>query len=89
MGQTFDQEVINKRLRELAYLNSGIKIVFEDESGQIHDYGLRGRLVSNNGMTAMVGKSTVNKSSIPVFKVQQDKVTSIFKRIPKTKLTII
>ena len=31
VGQTFDQEVINKRLRELAYLNSGIKIVFEDE----------------------------------------------------------
>ena len=31
VGQTFDQEVINKRLRELAYLNSGIKIVFADE----------------------------------------------------------
>jgi len=31
VGQTFDQEVINKRLRELAYLNSGIKIIFEDE----------------------------------------------------------
>ena len=31
VGQAFDQEVINKRLRELAYLNSGIKIVFEDE----------------------------------------------------------
>ena len=31
IGQTFDQETINKRLRELAYLNSGIKIVFEDE----------------------------------------------------------
>jgi len=31
VGQTFDQEVINKRLRELAYLNSGIKIAFEDE----------------------------------------------------------
>ena len=31
VDQKFDQEVINKRLRELAYLNSGIKIIFEDE----------------------------------------------------------
>jgi len=31
VGQTFDKDTINKRLRELAYLNSGIKIVFEDE----------------------------------------------------------
>ncbi len=31
VGQKFDPEVINKRLRELAYLNSGIKIIFEDE----------------------------------------------------------
>ena len=31
IGQSFDQEIINKRLRELAYLNSGIKIIFEDE----------------------------------------------------------
>ena len=31
INQTFDHETINKRLRELAYLNSGIKIIFQDE----------------------------------------------------------
>lgn len=65
------------------------KIVFEDDQGQIYDYGLRGRLVSNNGISAMAGKGKANKSSIPVFKIQQDKVTNIIERIPETKLTII
>ena len=64
------------------------KIIFKDKNGNEYDYGLRGRLVSNNGITAMIGKSS-NKSSIPVFKVQQDGVGKIIKRIPKDKITII
>jgi len=53
------------------------KIVFEDDDGNIHDHNLRGRLVSNNGISAMLGLSSSNKSSIPVFKVQQDRVDKV------------
>ena len=41
VGQVFEYETIDKRLRELAYLNSGIKIIFKDENSQkeaIHFY---------------------------------------------------
>jgi hypothetical protein len=51
------------------------KIVFEDADGNIHDHNLRGRLVSNNGITAMLPSSS--KSSTPVFKIQQDAVHKI------------
>ena len=51
------------------------KIVFEDDDGNIHDHNIRGRLVSNNGITAMLPSSS--KSSVPVFKVQQDGVHKI------------
>ena len=53
------------------------KIIFEDDEGNIHDHSLRGRLVSNNGIGAMLGQSSSNKSSIPVFKVQQDRVDKV------------
>ena len=32
VNQEFEYDMINKRLRELAYLNSGIKIIFKDET---------------------------------------------------------
>ncbi len=34
VDQVFEYETIDKRLRELAYLNSGIKIIFKDENTQ-------------------------------------------------------
>ena len=34
VNQAFEYEVIDKRLRELAYLNSGIKIIFKDENAE-------------------------------------------------------
>ena len=34
VNQVFEYETIDKRLRELAYLNSGIKIVFKDENSK-------------------------------------------------------
>lgn len=65
------------------------KIKFTDDKGKEHQFGLRGRLVSNNGISAMIGKSTKNSISVPVFKVQQDNVKNVIKRIPKNKLVII
>lgn len=62
------------------------KIVFEDDEGNIHDHNLRGRLVSNNGIGAMLGKSSSNKSSIPVFKVQQDRVDKVIDNLVKKNI---
>lgn len=53
------------------------KIVFIDKKGTVHDHNLRGRLVSNNGIGAMLGLSDANSSSVPVFKVQQDRVDKV------------
>ena len=62
------------------------KIVFEDDNGNIHDHNLRGRLVSNNGIGAMLGESSSNKSSIPVFKVQQDRVDQVINNLVKKNI---
>ena len=62
------------------------KIVFEDDDGNVHDHNLRGRLVSNNGISAMLGLSSSNKSSIPVFKVQQDRVDKVIDSLVKKNI---
>ena len=50
-GITFEHDVLKKRLREMAFLNKGIRIVFTDERGQgpsqneepiVHDYCYEG-----------------------------------------------
>ncbi len=52
-GVTFEHDVLKKRLREMAFLNKGIRIVFTDERGQgpsqteepiVHDYYYEGGL---------------------------------------------
>lgn len=58
------------------------RIVFNDSEGNEYDLGLRGRLVLNNGVKALLGKSNANKSSQAVFKVQQDKVAEMLVKIP-------
>ena len=57
-------------------------IVFNDSEGNEYDFGLRGRLVLNNGVKALLGKSKANKSSQAVFKIQQDKVAQMLAKIP-------
>jgi len=57
------------------------KIIFEDDQGNIYDHNIRGRLVSNNGISAMMGKSKNNKYSQPVFKIQQDRVNIMLKEL--------
>jgi hypothetical protein len=51
---------------------SSRKILFNGE-----DIGLRIRVVTNNGIGALLGLSKKNKTSIPVVKIQQDKVHSL------------
>lgn len=60
------------------------KIVFEDDQGKIYDHNLRGRLVSNNGISAMLSSSS--KVSIPTFKVQQDGVDKVIDDLVKKNI---
>lgn len=55
-----------KTSRRLQFINRDDQV--------LPDYGLRIRLTTNNGITAMLGKSKKNKYSSPVIKLQQDKV---------------
>lgn len=52
------------------------KIVFVKD-GNIVDAGLRIRLVTNNGIGALMGLSKANKTSSVVVKIQQDKVSKV------------
>ena len=58
----------------------------EDDEGNVHNHNLRGRLVSNNGISAMLGLSSSNKSSTPVFKVQQDRVDKVIDNLVKKNI---
>jgi len=53
------------------------KVVFEDEEGNTIDHGLRIRVVTNNGIGALIGKSKANKSSQGVVKIQQDNIPGL------------
>ncbi len=47
MGVTFEHDVLKRRLREMAFLNKGIRIIFADERGEepiVHDYYYEGGL---------------------------------------------
>lgn len=57
------------------------KIVFVKDGG-IVDTGLRIRLVTNNGVGALMGLSKANKTSVPVIKIQQDKVNRVIRNTP-------
>ena len=56
------------------------KIIFTDHCGSTYDYGLRFRLVLNNGVGALLGLSKSNSNSQPVIKIQQDKVSNLIER---------
>tara|TARA_R110002020_G_scaffold80847_2_gene201384 strand:+ start:1236 stop:2024 length:789 start_codon:yes stop_codon:yes gene_type:complete len=62
---------------------------FVDEGGTpFPDFGLRIRVTSNNGITAMLGKNTKgNKTSSPVIKLQQDKVHQMIDSIAAADIT--
>lgn len=59
-------------------------INFRDNSGQDHDFGLRLRLVTNNGLGALLAGKDVssNPGSVLVFKLQQDNPDRYIDQIP-------
>lgn len=66
-------------------------IVFEDNSGQNHDFGLRLRLVTNNGLGALLAGKDVssNYTSALVFKLQQDNPDKYIDQIPESEKEIV
>ena len=60
-------------------------IVFKGDSGQNHDFGLRLRLVTNNGLGALLAGKDVssNPGSQLVFKLQQDSPDKYIDQIPE------
>ena len=53
------------------------KIVFDDDNGNTLDHGIRIRVVTNNGIKALMGESTSNTSSVGVVKIQQDNIPGL------------
>lgn len=56
------------------------KVKFIMEDGRVMDYGLRIRVHTNNGISALVGESGSNKSSYWCMKFQQDTVYSMLNK---------
>ena len=53
------------------------KIIFKDDRGNKFDHGIRIRIVTNNGIGALIGQSKSNNSSIAVVKIQQDNIPGL------------
>lgn len=53
------------------------KIVFLTKDGSTLDHGIRIRVVTNNGIGALIGKSKANSTSVGVIKIQQDNVANL------------
>tara|TARA_B100001094_G_scaffold26611_1_gene22222 strand:- start:222 stop:992 length:771 start_codon:yes stop_codon:yes gene_type:complete len=64
------------------------KIIFENGEKDI-DHNIRIRLVLNNGVRALLGKSSKNKTSTPCVKIQQDRCDKVIERLEKNNKLII
>ncbi len=62
---------------------------YQEDGTPFPDFGLRIRVTSNNGITAMLGKNKKgkNNSSSPVVKLQQDRVHQMIDSIPAAHIT--
>ena len=78
--------------REVFVRENGKKsasVIFKDASGNELDFGIRFRLETNNGITAMFGgRPGKNNSSSPVIKIQQDNVKGLLDSIDGDDLTV-
>ena len=86
-----DLPLYNSIENHTPYLESGngvesSSILFKTEDGSILDHKIRIRVVDNNGITALIGKSKSNPSSIACIKIQQDNVGTLIKSL-ENKIT--
>jgi len=61
------------------------KIMFRRKNGTIVDHNLRIRIVDNNGISALLGLSKSNKSSIACIKIQQENVGELIESLGNKK----
>ena len=86
-----DLPLYNSIKNHTPYLESGrgvesSSILFKTADGSILDHNIRIRVVDNNGISALIGKSQSNSSSIACIKIQQDEVGALIKSL-KNKIT--
>ena len=65
------------------------RMIFRRKNGIETNTDLRLRLVLNNGLGALIGKSEKNKCSIPCLKIQQDKVGTLISKLVNTIVYVI
>jgi hypothetical protein len=85
------KDIINKKITCKLVFGRGktsAKIIFEDGDKEI-DHNIRIRLVLNNGVRALLGKSSKNKTSMPCVKIQQDRCDKVVERLEKNNKLII
>jgi len=79
----FQDSPLNNSIKNhtpMVQLGDGIdsaKIIFFDNKGNRFDHGIRIRIVTNNGIGALIGQSKSNNSSIAVVKIQQDNIPGL------------
>jgi hypothetical protein len=62
------------------------QIMRRNKSQEEINTSLRIRLVLNNGVNALIGTSTKNKTSVPCLKIQQDKVDEFLNQMENKKI---
>ena len=65
------------------------KIVFKNADGDQIDHNLRIRLVLNNGIGALLGLSSSNKTSTATIKIQQDRCDKMMARLQKQNIVTV
>ena len=62
--------------------------VWREKDGVAVNTHLRLRLVTNNGVSALLGLSTANKNSILTLKIQQDAVSTLLSAVKRVRIAI-
>jgi hypothetical protein len=62
--------------------------VWREKDGLGVNTHLRLRLVTNNGVTALLGLSEANKNSILTLKIQQDAVAALLNAVKRVRIAI-